>query len=416
MKFLLTAVGTRGDMEPFLALAEMLQNKGHDVVCLMPEQFRSLAESSGLRFQTMGEDFLNMLHSRDGKIAMGSGGVSKWKKVVAILRLAIKNRDVNRALLQYQKEAMEEEEPDKVVFHAKALYSVIWEVKNPGKTVMVTPVPYLHYVKGKTHLAFNSDYGEFFNKLTYKLPDWGIIATIKSSLKRLGESGITRQQIKNAYHRHTVVYTISPQLFARPVYWEENMHVLGYHERDKTMNWAPLPELEEFLARHEKPLLVTFGSMTNLEPVQKTKVLLEVLEKHQIPAIVNMSEGGLVEVEEYNRELICFVESVPYDWVLPKVYAMVHHGGSGTTHSAIKYGCPSLIIPHIIDQFLWNKIISEKGLGPKGVDVGQFTVQNIEPLILDLYNNETYFHNVQLAADLMKQENFEDELIEVLEG
>ena len=66
------------------------------------------------------------------------------------------------------------------------------------------------------------------------------------------------------------------------------------------------------------------------------------------------------------------------------MYATIHHGGSGTTHMALKYGCASMIIPHIIDQFTWNKIIHEKGLGPLGMKVSKLTTAKLEPKLLEL--------------------------------
>lgn len=100
--------------------------------------------------------------------------------------------------------------------------------------------------------------------------------------------------------------------------------------------------------------------MINNDPTEKTKIILNILQRNGIPAIINTASGGLVEPENYDKEQFYFVNRIPYDWVFPKLYAVIHHGGSGTTHTAIKYGCASLIIPHIIDQYVWNKIVFEK--------------------------------------------------------
>ena len=189
------------------------------------------------------------------------------------------------------------------------------------------------------------------------------------------------------------------------------MKILGYHERDKTIKWKPGSEILKFLEKHNKPVFVTFGSMTNPNPLEKTNLLLEIFRRNNIAAIINTFSGGLVEPENYDRENILFVRSIPYDWIFPKVYAVIHHGGSGTTHMAVRSGCASLIVPHVIDQFCWNDIINQMQLGPKGIKISVIGLKNLEPLILDLMNNETYRSNAQILAEKMqKEKELENEL------
>ena len=93
------------------------------------------------------------------------------------------------------------------------------------------------------------------------------------------------------------------------------------------------------------------------------------------------------------------------------MYAVIHHGGSGTTHLGIKYGCASMIIPHIIDQFVWNRIIADSGAGPKGITIGKITTTNLETLILELYHNKEYKERAtKLAAQMQKEQGLIDEL------
>ena len=315
--------------------------------------------------------------------------------------------------MQKQFEVVAALKPDKIIHHSKAVYPVIWEVKNPNKTILICSVPYLHYVKGSTHLFFNSNYGEFLNKLTFKLADWGLVKNILASAKILG-SKVDKTQIKTVLKTHKVVYAISPQLFKRSKDWAANLQILGHHERDITINWSPSQELEEFLGKHKKVLLITFGSMVNTEPKKKTAQIINVLKKHKIPTIINTAAGGVLKLDDFDSNLFFFIQNVPYKWILPKVYAMVHHGGSGTTHMALKYSVPSMIIPHIIDQFVWNKLTFNLGVGPKGIKIGKITERNLEPLLLDLFNNKNYQQKAQEIGLKMQQENFSDLLYQQL--
>lgn len=410
MKIILTSIGTRGDMEPLLAIGELLHKRGHQIICMMPEQFRSLAEDSRFEFATLGWDFIKMLDSPAGKTAMG-GGRFTWKKLMAYKELIKVQGPINKAMVQIQRDVIEKEQPDHVVHNGKVIYPVIWSWKNKGKTTLISPVPYMHYVKDHAHVMMDKNFGAFFNKLTYKLVNYGLVKTVMSSVKSLNlKEDIKQKQIQEALFSNHAIYTISPTLFERPDYWSENLEVLGYHERDIQVNWQPTKELNTFLAKYNKIMLVTFGSMINSNPPEKTKIILDILVRNKIPAIINTASGGLVKPNGFESEYIHFVNRIPYDWILPKMYGVVHHGGSGTTHMTLKYGCASLIIPHIIDQYVWNTILSKKGAGPKGMDVSKIKTQNLETNILDLLENPSYKKRAEELAASMGKEDFEEEL------
>ena len=416
MKIILTSIGTRGDMEPFLAIGEILKENGHHVICLFPEQFRKLAEDSGFEFATLGTEFIDMLDSPAGKIAMG-GGSFGFKKMRAYIKLISMQSSVNKGMILKQEALINKEQADRILHNGKVIYPVIWGLENKEKTIWISPVPYLHYVKDHAHIGFNKDFGPFFNKLSYQLANYGLIKTIISSTKSLTLSRkIKQKEIQRALFSNKAIYTISPTLFKRPDYWEDNLQVLGYHERKKTNNWEPGPELEAFLQKHPKVIFVTFGSMINTAPAEKTKVILEVLERNNIAAIINTASGGLIQPEIYNTDLFHFVNRIPYDWIFPKIYAVVHHGGSGTTHTALKYGCASLIIPHIVDQYVWNKIVFKKGAGPLGVDVSQINVKNMETKILELVNNKSFKEKAEELGIEMRGEKLRTEIYEAIIG
>ena len=414
MKIILISIGTRGDMEPFLAIGEILKEKGHQVICAFPDQFRNLVEDLNVEFVSLGTKFIEMLDSDIGKATLGGSG-SGLKKFIAFVKLAGKQTEINKELVNKQYELIENENPDRIVYNGKAIYPIIWKLNNRGKTILVSPVPFVHYVKNHTHVAFNSNFGPILNKLTYSLANFGLITTVKITTRWLKMARkITRKQIKKALLSNKVIYTISPLLFPRPDYWDENMKILGYQEYNKEIHWQPDQDLNNFLEKHknDRILFITFGSMTNPEPNEKTKIIIELLERNNIPAIINTAFGGLTKPDKFNSELLHFVSQIPYDWILPKIYGVIHHGGSGTTHLALKYGCATMIIPHIIDQFVWNKIIYNMGAGPKGIKVNKITTKNLEPRILELINNSSFKKKAEQIASQMVKENFKEEIYE----
>jgi len=244
-------------------------------------------------FASLGTKFIEMLDSDDGKAALGGSG-SGLKKMFAYIKLARHQTEINKELVAKQCELIENEIPDKIVYNGKAIYPIIWGLNNREKNILISPLPYMHYVRNHTHIAFNSNYGSFLNKLTYSLANFGLITTVMITKRWLKiTKKITRKQIKNALLSNKAIYTISPSLFSRPDDWNENLKVLGYHERNKVISWRADKDLNDFLEKHNRILLITFGSMTNPEPEEKTKVIIDILERNKIPAIINTASGGL---------------------------------------------------------------------------------------------------------------------------
>jgi UDP:flavonoid glycosyltransferase YjiC (YdhE family) len=225
---------------------------------------------------------------------------------------------------------------------------------------------------------------------------------------------MSRKKIRSVLASRRVIYTISPSLFSRPDYWSNNISVLGYHERDKKMNWKPESSLDHFIARHKKILFVTFGSMTGPEPEKITRIFVDILEKHRIPTIINTASGGLVKLSDYNTDIVYFVEQVPYDWVFPKMHAVIHHGGSGTTHASLKYGCSTMISPHIVDQYAWDDIVRDLGVGPEGIAISKIKRRNLELKILDLFQNQTYKKKAYEVSKKISSEDLTDSLYKTI--
>jgi UDP:flavonoid glycosyltransferase YjiC (YdhE family) len=413
MKIVLTAIGTQGDVEPFLATGKILKEKGHQVICAFSEQFRNLTESCDLEFRSLGSKLYDLNDSEFGRIIMGGGkGI---KKSIAFFKLAVKSGAANKEKESLLYELILKEQPDKILYNSKTTCPIIWERNNPGTTIFLSPYPYLHYVEGHPMLVFRKNYGAFINKLTFKLYSFGVGKAAQNVKKGLGiHEKISRKQLTNIVDTRKFIYTISPDMFPRQDHWESNVHVLGYHELKRTTNWDPGKELLEFLEKHDKIVFVTFGSMPNTEPEYRTKVLLDILERNKIPAIINTAAGGLVKPERFNSELIHFVSQVPYDWFFPKMYAVIQHGGSGTTHLAIKYGCATMAIPHFIDQFVWDSIIPELGVGPRGLNVSRMTVKNLEPKILDLLTDRSFKENSERIGKQMSEKDYKEELYKTI--
>jgi sterol 3beta-glucosyltransferase len=419
MKIVIMGLGTRGDVEPVLAIGEMLRDKGHDVVCGMSEQFRDLAEDTGLKFFPFAKEYLEILDSETGAGFMEQKG-SFLNKASLFLKMYKQSQAIQKKLVKEQKALILQEHPDRVIHSMKCIYPVVWGMANPGKSFMVLPIPgTLHKVTTYSPLLPTKKHAKKCNKLVFSLVHNAFARQIKSYTKKYLEDfkdiTVTTNAIKSfILKKETAFYTISPTLFHRPDEWPDNAKIVGYHERQRTTNWEPDESLLSFLNQYPKILFVTFGSMTNTNPVHKTRILMEILEKHHIPTIINTSSGGLVKTEDA-PEHILFTQTIPYEWIFPRVYGVIHHGGSGTTHMAMKYGCANMVIPHILDQFFWRYLTAKLGVGPKGISIKKISIKNLEPLLLELWENKTFKKNAEQVSEQMQQEDFRETLIEKIE-
>lgn len=415
MKILFTAIGTRGDVEPFLALARLCRSRGDEVVGAFPAQLCGLAEDAGVTCRPLTPEFLELLDSPEGRMAIGGKG-SPFAKMLSLIRLYRMSTAVGRTLVNELCAIVDEERPDRVVHHPKATYPMLLEAKHPGTTVMVCPVPYTVYATtDRPHIGFPFNGGSTLNRLSYRLAHKGLMSSLKStSREALTRDGVSITQVDAASRTRATVFTVSPSLFPRPAEWPAHAQVLGFRSREAGAPGALPPGLDDFLGAHERVLLISFGSMVGPEPERTTHAIVNVLTDLGVPAVINTSGGGLVAPPGLDRRQFFVTESVSYDAVMPHVAAAMHHGGSGTTHQSLRHGLPTLVIPHVIDQFVWAEIVEARGAGPKGLPVAKLTPQALRPRIEDLMSKASYRERARALAAAMAREDFDDEVVAMI--
>jgi UDP:flavonoid glycosyltransferase YjiC (YdhE family) len=383
-------------MEPFLAVGDLLLKAGHEAVCVMPAQFRELAEGAGFPFEPLDRRFLELIDGSAGRAIMGQKG-NILNRVLQLAKLAKASLSVQKDIVEEQRDAIIKHQPDRILYHPKCVFARAWGIGNAGKAICISPIPnWLHPVHEYPHIAFNTNFGRRGNLWTYSVVNYLTALMCARYVKAFSADfpghALSRKSVSRyMQEEERALYLVSPTLFPRPGYWPDRAMVPGYYERPKTGNWSPPVGLPEFLSRYQGQAItfITFGSMVNADPEATTNAIIEVLRKHQIPAIINTSSGGLFQQEQV-PEHVHFVNNIPYEWIFPQVHSVVHHGGSGTTHTAMKHGCASLIIPHIIDQFFWNKRVAALGAGPLGVKIKRLNQASFERLVLDLRASTTY--------------------------
>lgn len=366
-------------MEPFLAKGEELIKEGHEVAFCFPVQFKSLAHEVSPLFYPQDNCFIELIDSPEVRKIIGQVG-SGWSRIKTMLKLMKQTKPIQQQMIRDQYSAVSLFNPDKIISHIKCIYPVISGIRESRDVEILSPMPCLvHPVEDEPHIGFGSPGPKWWNLLTYRLAERALIHQSilgygKPFLKE-NEIRLTSKDLKTYFQEKvSVEYAISAELFTRPHYWPEQAKITKFRERDKAKHQKSLKTLEAFLKKNPNPVFITFGSMVNSQPKAVGRDIVDVLLKFKQAAIINTSWGG-IELAETLPEYIHQVNDVPYDYLIPKVSAVIHHGGSGTTHSVFHCRKPQAIIPHIGDQFFWARQVEKKQAGIAGFPIKKWTNQ-----------------------------------------
>ena len=154
----------------------------------------------------------------------------------------------------------------------------------------------------------------------------------------------------------------SPSVVPKPAEWNHRTVVTGYWFLDSHPCWQPPDELVRFLRAGPPPVYIGFGSMSSAHPEQLTHLVQEALERSHQRGVLLTGWGALRQ--EHPSEQLYTVASVPHDWLIPQMVAMVHHGGAGTTGVSLRAGIPSIIVSFLPEQAFWGAQVFRLGAGP----------------------------------------------------
>lgn len=357
----ISTLGTRGDVQPYIALALGLIEKGYDVQIAAPIQFEARVRDHGISFAPLPGEFLDLLDKPEAKAAIAAGnGFGPGFKLLEYMR------PLGRKLLEAEWEAAKAFKPDIVVYHPKCFGAPHVAEALSRPCILASPLP------GFTPTsAFPSPIVPFrtlrpFNGLTHVLtrraPDLLFAKLIKDW--RNTTLGLLESP-KTGHGPTATLYAYSPQVIPVPPDWDESVLVTGYWFLDSTNSKLP-GTLSDFLKAGEPPIYVGFGSMPGVNPQRMTATVLKALARCGKRGLL-ATGGGALEVHGVPHH-IHVITSAPHDRLFEHVSATVHHGGAGTTGAALRAGKPTTICPFFGDQPFWGRRVAELGVGPMPLD------------------------------------------------
>lgn len=364
MRILLMTLGSRGDVQPFIALGLELKSDGHEVAVSTAANFTNMIEDAGLRALPVSVDMQTEL---EGSVLMD--GMKSLRGIIRAWRLS---QDLMQTQLQDVWDIAHGNRPDIIIYHPKA-FSAVYAARSLGAIAM--PV-YLQPAYTLTSAFPNPIYPwrrsglltRPLNRAFLWLTRLGYGSLLKKWFARNSDI-VAKPQINvlTGYHPDDKpvprFHAFSRHLVPSPDDYGPHEKTTGYWFLEPDGAWTPPDELEAFLNDGPAPVYVGFGSMPSDDAQALTRDVVAALDLAGQRGIIATGWSGLSGDDLPPQHFA--LESAPHSWLLPRCSAVVHHGGAGTTHEGLRWGRPSIVCPVFGDQPFWAHVVTGLGAGPK---------------------------------------------------
>lgn len=395
MKIAILTLGSRGDVQPYAALGNALQQRGHTVTLCTARNFESLVRSYGIAFRPVEADYQALLDSEEGKrIVKGNPftiqkNLDKW-----IYPL------IEQSLMEFYHLA---QESDGVVYHIKTLADSFAD-QFPGKMIRAMVVPVVQPTRAFANPAFSGlPLPGLLNQFSYRLSALGM-RMMQTPVRRFraaaGLPPVWRVQ------ETPFLYGISPSFLPQPVDYPANTLYAGFWPGQSAGEL--LPETKAFLASGPAPIVVTFGSMPVQPPFDLPRFLLRMADEHALRLIVVRGWGLKATEALAAHPLIHVLDSAPFEQLFPQVRAVVHHGGIGTTAACLMAGVPFWVCPVLYpvgDQLFWGKLAHQQRVALPPVPLKKWSEVQATQGLLSLWQEaEMQAASKALAARIQRED------------
>ncbi|KAI0868294.1 UDP-glucose,sterol transferase [Hypoxylon argillaceum] len=395
LNILIQVVGSRGDVQPFIALGLALQTHGHRVRVATHDVFRPFVTSSGLDFYPVGGDPAELMAYM----------VSSPRLVpdLATLRagaIARKRHMYDRMLRGFWEACLADDPDTGAPFVADAI------IANPPGFAHVHCAEALGV---PCHLVFTmpwSSTGAFPQPLAGMTLDTKGKKVSKSASKTnyvsyaavnfltwqgLGDvvnhwrvETLDLEAVPSTEGPHLIetlkvpfTYCWSPSLVSKPPDWGDHIDVCGFFFRNPPA-YTPPDDLAEFLGSGPAPIYIGFGSIVVGNAAGLLSMVLGAVRATGVRAVISR---GWSSLSADGSDDVFFLGDCPHEWLFQQVTAVVHHGGAGTTACGLRYGRPTAIVPFFGDQPFWGAVVNQAGAGPAPVPYESLTSQKLAQAI-----------------------------------
>ena len=410
--------GSEGDIRPFVALADGLKKAGHEVTLVITsvenQDYSSLTQLLGLRIRQV--RFLS--YDRE-KFCVALAGARQSVNPFKQVSLVHSQLFVPVAQDMYVAAERLCRDNDIVIGHylLYPLASAAEKINRPRVAVFLSP----NFLRSRyAPPECLPNLGEKLNTLL-----WNWAEVFMNRILRPGAnvvrrqaglrpvSGIVKELIESDYLN---LVTVSPTLCPPQPDWQERYHLCGFFNLPETReDWQMPDDLKTFLKAGEPPVFMTFGSMATLDPFlgETTRLLIEAVRLGKFRAIIHSRWEDLDEIPGSSN--IYRIGYAPHQHIFPHCAAVVHHGGAGTTQSATRCGCPSVVVEHAFDQRFWGILINRLGLAPKPLHRRSLTPAKLAKAVRKVLGSMEMATRAKAAGRALAAENGVRRAVELIE-
>ncbi|KFZ19533.1 hypothetical protein V502_03594 [Pseudogymnoascus sp. VKM F-4520 (FW-2644)] len=407
LNVVIQVVGSRGDVQPFVALGRELKSKyGHRIRLATHGTFKKFVEENGLEFFEIGGDpteLMAFMVKNPGLIpgmkSLKDGEVGKRRRGIAeILEGCWKScADAEEASEESSNETTGGAKVTPFIAHAIianppsfAHIHCAQKLGIPLHIMFTMPwSPTLNFPHPLANIKSTNASGSMTNEMSYTLVEM-------MTWQGLGD-------IINKFRRETLELP-SPALIPKPKDWGPQISISGFYFLSSGSDYQPDAELADFLAAGPPPIYIGFGSIVVDDPNAMTKLIFDAVRKTGQRALVSKGWGGLGGSELDKPEGVFMLGNCPHDWLFKHVSCVVHHGGAGTMSAGIALGRPTVIVPFFGDQPFWGAMVARAGAGPLPIPYKSLTADGLANSILEALKPET-LERARELGELIREED-----------
>ncbi|MCP3801481.1 glycosyltransferase [Allokutzneria sp. A3M-2-11 16] len=415
MHVLLATAGSRGDVAPYTGLGVRLAAEGHKVTIATHEPFEEFVRACGLGFRALPGDPRQAMESEQGQ----RWSQAKSSAVGMFRQLKVMKSEIRSGALALA-DVVEEEGPD-VLLAAPLVSSVSFVtgkgLRIPSAGVFLAPgyptrefAPVLsksasfgpagnllagHAITRMVAMAFGSAAAVVRER--YGLP--------KVSLgQALRQQNAEKWPVFNGYSRHVI---------PRPADWREGIEVCGYWWPHVAPGYEPPAELVEFLDAGPPPVFIGFGSMVPGDGERLGRLAAAALKQAGVRGVI---QAGWAELNTVEDENLISIGDVPHEWLFPRMAAVVHHAGAGTSAAALRAGAPAVPVPVLADQPFWSGRLARLGVATAPVPMQSLTADRLGAAIHAAVTEPGYRERAEGLAKLINAEDGAAPVVEFVNG
>ncbi|MEQ0563996.1 nucleotide disphospho-sugar-binding domain-containing protein [Amycolatopsis sp. NEAU-NG30] len=416
MKALLLTHGSRGDVQPFAALASALAGAGHDVVLAVPASSAGQAQAHCPRVIPLDDGTNKLVDDR-----------AAWEAVERNFR-GLRGKRLGLRLLRRNRIAMARVFGDLAALAGQDDADVVvHQVNVPGHAIAerlgVAAVPVCLQPFWVPTPSFPDPLLPFpvpaaFHRASYATTRTFVRALTGSPRKFRAALGLPRRRFAHDPLRRPdggpapVLQAFSRHVLPPRAWYPEPVHTPGFFFLPPSP-WTPPADLAAFLAAGEPPVYLGFGSMVGSDPARTGRIVAAAVRAAGVRAVVALGRGG-IRPDGLGPGTFCLTQA-PHDWLFPRMAAVVHHGGAGTTAAALAAGRPQVVCPFMFDQPYFGRRLAALGVAPPPQPLRELTADGLARAIGDAVAG-TLPARARELGELIRAEDGTGEAVKVLEA